>query len=380
MTFDRASAPGRSADRAASSAAFETPGKRTRVDALPSFGGSAGAGHHDHARHGPAEDAEHDHAAPGHDAGAEGVQAARPGAADADAGEVESMAGGEAEGGESAAGEEGTEESPSEEGPAVGGASEPAPAPADGAARPPVGHASRVDPPVAQKLAITSKTVHSAPGGAPDTRTKVAVGEDVRLVGSLAGSWSADHGTARGEAGRHFTWTAPATPGTATITLSTGIQTATRKFRIIAPNHLSMKLRSVDHFPAGTQGAGMKTDVTIGPSSVSFGNCEWLEVGGPPSNITGYFATHKHLHHHPNPKWLGWNHKNTGLWDHAWLARFPPPWTPGGFQWTIPNKWRVAKTGGNGHVFFTTHQVFKITNRKGTTTISKGGAHVSRTP
>jgi hypothetical protein len=138
--------------------------------------------------------------------------------------------------------------------------------------------------------------------------------------------------------------------------------------------------RSEDSWPSGVQGVGMITNVTVGPSSVSFANVEWLEVPGGPSNITGYFTKYKGLQHHPNPNWLGWNAANTGLTDHASLFKWPKPWSPGGFQWNIPNKYRVASAGGNGHVFTTTHQVFRMTNKKGTTTITKGGAKVTRTP
>lgn len=240
--------------------------------------------------------------------------------------------------------------------------------------------ASGIDPPVRGTPAIRSSTVKSAPNGAADTRTRVAVGEVVRLVGSLDGAWSANHGKLHGSHGMHTTWTAPASPGTTTIRFSGGGRSTTKKFTVIAPNHLSMKRASVDSWPAGVQGAGMITNVTIGPRSVSFGNVEWLEVPGGPSHIFGYFTKYKGLQHHPNPNWLGWNDANTGLTDHASLFRWPKPWSPGGFQWNIPNKYRVAGVGGAGHVFTTTHQIFRMTNKKGTTTITKGGASVTRTP
>jgi hypothetical protein len=143
-----------------------------------------------------------------------------------------------------------------------------------------------------------------------------------------------------------------------------------------------MKVRTLDHFTAGQQGVGMVTNVTVGPTTVSFGNVQWLEVPGPASSVSGYFkkfpaAT---LQHHPNPNWLTWNDSNTGLTDHASLWGFPKPWKRGGFQWNIPNKWRVVSVGGAGHVFTTTHQVFHMTDKKGTTSVSKGGASTSRTP
>jgi hypothetical protein len=240
--------------------------------------------------------------------------------------------------------------------------------------------ASRVDPPIGGTPAIRSSTVKSAPSGADDTRTKIGVGEVVRLVGSLEGSWSTNRGKLQRSYGMNTTWTAPATPGTATIKLSGGGKSTTKKFTIIAPNRLSMKKVSEDSWPKGVQGVGMITNVTIGPTSVNFGNLEWLEVPGPASNRTGYFTKYKPLYHHPNPKWLPWNDSNTGLTDHASLFEWPRPWSPGGFQWNIPNKYRVTGVGGSGHVFTTTHQIFRMTNKKGTTTITKAGAKVTRTP
>jgi hypothetical protein len=213
-----------------------------------------------------------------------------------------------------------------------------------------------------------------------NTRTTVGVGEEVRLTGSAGGRWSANHGSLSSARGVKSTWTAPAKPGTTTIKLSSGGKTVSKKFRVIAPTGLTMKKVSEDNFPAGQQGVGMITNVTIHPTNVSFGNVQWLEVPGPASKITGYFTRYPGLRHHPNPNWLQWNDKNTGLTDHASLFRWPRPWAVGGFQWAIPNKWRVASVGGSGHVFTTTHQVFRMTNNRGTTTITKGGASVTRTP
>ena len=246
-----------------------------------------------------------------------------------------------------------------------------------------VAKASGTDPPGPPKpgrVEIRSSTVHSAPGGNADTRTKVGVGEVVRIVGSREGHWTASHGKLHGANGMHTSWTAPATPGTTTIRLSSGGKTAKKKFKVIAPNHLSMKKKQTEGFQDGVQGVGMITNVTIGPSSVNFGNCEWLEVPGPATHIFGYFKKFKGLRHHPNPDWLPWNVHNSGLTDHASLYGWPKPWSPGGFQWNIPNKYRVSGVGGDGHVFTTTHQIFRMKNKKGTTTITKGGARVTRTP
>lgn len=242
-------------------------------------------------------------------------------------------------------------------------------------------HTARVDPPIPSgpKPKIRHTTLKRAPNGASNKRATVGVGEAVKFSGSVTGHWSASRGTHSGQ-GTHFTWTAPDTPGLATITLTTGLRTATRKIRVIAPTQLKMVKASEDSWPKGVQGAGMITNLTLGPTSVCFGNVEWLEVPGGPSQAFGYFTKHKPINHHPNPNWLPWDDQNGGLIDHASLFRWPKPWSPGGFQWDIPNKYRVGSVGGSGHLFLTTHQVFRITDKRGTTTITKQGARVTRTP
>lgn len=229
---------------------------------------------------------------------------------------------------------------------------------------------------------MTSATVKAAPGGAAATRTKVAVGEVVNFTGSAAGTWLATKGTAAGGSNTKFAWTAPAEPGTATIKLTVGTKSVTKKFTIIAPNKLSMVVASHHALTAGVAGVCMVTNVTVGPSTVSFGNVEWLEVPRDATGVSGYFKKFSTatLHHNPNTTWLKWNDANTGLTDHAAWHSVPGPYKPGSFTWVVPNKYRVAAVGGAGKEFFTTYQVFKMKDKKGTFSVSKGGASASRTP
>jgi hypothetical protein len=387
MSFDRRDGQGWSQSPTRATAAAGGPGKRTQVDMLSARGLAGGHGaigaadaaaapHHAGDAADTAHHAEHDHHPEGEDA------ALGPGSNEP--GEVVCQASGEAEAGA-------TEDADSSESPLVEEAHElPGAAGADHEVRPaaaappppggqPVPGAGPPAPTTTTQLDIQSATVKHAARGA-SSRTTVGVGEHVHLTGSTAGNWSANHGALSNPSGAHSTWTAPATPGTTTIRLSAGGKTVSKAFRVIAPTGLTMKKASEDTFPAGQQGVGMITNVTIHPTNVSFGNVQWLEVPGPASNITGYFTRFPGLPHHPNPSWLPWNDKNTGLTDHASLFRWPRPWSVGGFQWAIPNKWRVTSAGGAGHVFTTTHQVFRMLNSRGTTTITKGGASVTRTP
>ena len=244
----------------------------------------------------------------------------------------------------------------------------------------PTGDAAAAPPPPPPTL--TSKTRKTATGGA-DVRTTIAVGEVVEFTGSTSGTWTATGGTpAAGAAGTTFIWTAPGAPGSVTITLTVGTQTVTKVMTVIAPSSLAMVVSSQHPLTAGTAGVCMVTNVTVGPATVSFGNVQWLEVPGPATNVAGYFTKFSAatLHHNPNPNWVTWNDSNTGPTDHASWHSLTGPYTPGTFQWDVPNKYRVTGSGAAGTEFTTTHQLFAMTDNAGTMTVSKGGASVARTP
>jgi hypothetical protein len=143
-----------------------------------------------------------------------------------------------------------------------------------------------------------------------------------------------------------------------------------------------MVVSSYHALTAGTAGVCMLTSVTVGPTTVCFGNTEWLEEPGPASGTSGYFTRFPAatIFHNPNPSFLRWNDRNTGLSDHAAWHAVPSPHSVGQFQWSIPNKYRVAGTSGAGTVFTTTTQLFQMTDTAGSMTVSKAGASASRTP
>jgi hypothetical protein len=199
----------------------------------------------------------------------------------------------------------------------------------------------------------------------------------------VAGTWTATAGTpVTGASGKKFAWTAPDAPATVKITLTVGAQTATKEITVIAPSSLSMVVNTNHGLTAGTAGVCMVTDVTVGPTTVNFGNTEWLEVSGPATGTSGYFTRFgaATLFHNPNPNWLGWNDRNTGLQDHAAWHAVPPPYSVGAFQWSVPNKYRVAGGSGSGTVFTTTTQLLQMTDTAGTMSVSKAGAAATRTP
>lgn len=228
-------------------------------------------------------------------------------------------------------------------------------------------------PAAGPKLKLEHHTKKLAPGNANDTRARVAVGELVDFTSTVAGTWLATIGTATGPSALTFTWTAPASPGTAVIkcTTATG-KSVSKTLTVIAPSSLKFKKASDTGFPAGQQGAQMVCNITVGPSSVCFGNVQWLEIPGPATGVWGYFKGNVgDLQHHPNPNWLQWSDNNDGLTDTAGFWGYPPPWKAGGWTWVIPNHYQVVGAAFSNH-FVTTHQVFTMT-KNGTSKVTKGG-------
>jgi len=155
--------------------------------------------------------------------------------------------------------------------------------------------------------------------------------------------------------------------------------TATASIQVADPQITAVKLIE-DSYPSGVQGVGMVNLLTFNPLSVSFGYIEWLEEPSGAINVTGYFSNlNADLSHHPNPDWLPVNDSNSGLTDHAASFGAPPPWSAGTFSWDIPNKARPTSSG-NGHVFQQVLQDFAILDSTGTSTVSKYGITVPRTP
>jgi hypothetical protein len=219
-----------------------------------------------------------------------------------------------------------------------------------------------------------------APDGTPDSRQEIAMGEVVYFdAGGEAVDWSASAGwPGRRNARSTFAWELPE-PGTATITATTATgASASITMTVVPPKDIRMRKTSEDApGDPGTANAGMRLAPRFTPGNVNFGNVEWLEVPGGPSNLTGYFAASvaagADLDHHPNPDFL---RIAPGLNDHAAAFGFPGPYSAGTWDWEIPNRFRRAATTGEGVVYVTTVQSFKI-DASGTITVSKQGATVT---
>ena len=255
-------------------------------------------------------------------------------------------------------------------------------APADATPSPDAPSGATPDAPAAAAPpVVNSRTDMHAPDGTPDTRRMVAMGEVVYFdAGGDAVDWTASAGwPPRRSARATFAWELPE-PGTATITATTATgASASVTMTVVPPKDIRMRKTSEDPPGAsGTANAGMLLAPRFTPGNVNFGNVEWLEVPGGPSNLTGYFsaqvAAGVDLNHHPNPDFL---RIAPGLNDHAAAFGFPGPYSAGTWDWEIPNRFRRAATTGQGEVYVTTLQSFSV-DASGAITVSKQGASVTK--
>lgn len=231
-------------------------------------------------------------------------------------------------------------------------------------------------------LGIETETLATIP--ADRTRKKLGVGEEVALTllpASLSPiSWSnAGGGTLNATSGGSVVFAANDRAATPSVTATFAGVPVSVAFTVVEPSSESAIKTSEDTFPAGTQGAGMRLEIAIAPTDVSFQNVESQEVPGPATSINGYFTSFPpdSLKHIPS----GWVRIAPGnkKFDHAAFSGYPSPWSPGGFQWIIPIEWRVVGSASGG-TLPNRIQAFSITNSSGTSTVSKLGQSVTRTP
>lgn len=216
------------------------------------------------------------------------------------------------------------------------------------------------------------------------TRKKLGVGEKVTLKlqpSSLSPvTWSlSGNGTLSATSGNPIIFTAHERASTPSVTATYGGVSYTVGFTVVEPTSESAVIQSEDTFAAGTQGAGMRLEITISPTDVSFERVESQEVPGPATNITGYFTNYPpNSLRHVTAGWVRIAPGNK-KYDHAAFSGWPSPWSTGGFQWVIPIQWRVVGKTNIG-TLPDRIQTFSIDDANGTSTVSKLGQSVTRSP
>ena len=253
-------------------------------------------------------------------------------------------------------------------------------------------------------MKMETETVSTKPSDRK--RTKIGVGEEVKLTITPATlspiKWSvAGKGKLSSTSGSSVTFTADDTASKPKITADYAGTKKDIEFEVVAPASVTVtRLSSLSgNFPAGQAGTGMTCQFQYNPTDVSFYRVQILEVPGPATNVSGYFLlnppwTAAILFHNPNLSFVSLGPDNklaAGLADTAsYGSPMPngtggwPAWSDGGFEWVIPNKYRViGASNAAGYPVGNVTQRFTIA-ASGVTTVTKQGtgpaASISRTP
>jgi hypothetical protein len=259
----------------------------------------------------------------------------------------------------------------------------PAPQPAPTAPPAPAPAAPKPQPP---KLSIAHETKFAAPGVWARTRTEIGVGEKVAFTGSAAGNWTATGGVPWVLAdAATLDWTAPSRGADVTVKLVAGGEEASVVLKVIEPSPVITGTRTGKiPIPAGTAGAGMYLVLDYHPKTVSFGNVQAKEVSGDATNIHGYYKKHyskEELHHSAGDYFTSIKENNDdNSADQAKTEDEFKPYEKGGYDWVIPNHFRVKTETGDGKKFAEVTQAFRMIDSTGRVKITKAGAEVERSP
>jgi hypothetical protein len=237
------------------------------------------------------------------------------------------------------------------------------------------------------ELGTTLQTFTIATTPTDLTRVKLGVGEQTSLSMIPAPpcevTWTVSGGgTLSASTGSSVVFTAHYRASVSTVTAWVNEVSFSVVYTVVEPSSVTgVKLQEIS-YPAGTYGSGMSLRIIVNPIDVSFRNVEMRELPGPATNVFGYFTqfTAASLAHEPEPLWTPLGSDN-GLTDNVETRNRLPPYSPGGFEWQIPTRWRVVNIGSSeANVPPAVLQQFRITDSSGTSSVFKAGAFVSRTP
>jgi hypothetical protein len=230
---------------------------------------------------------------------------------------------------------------------------------------------------------IDIETAIAAPDGSGKSRKKIGVGERVTFTGSKTGEWKATGGAPLTQAtGLTFLWEAPSRGASVTISLTSGKYTRNVLVTVLEPASIQGKKADEMSFSRGRLGVGMRLRFNYMPKTVSFGNVDSKEVSGPATNVHGYFEgrTGPFQQHDSGDTFLPIQDNNEdSVLDRAGFWGYPSPWRKGGFDWVIPNHFKVRTEAGDGKKFTDVTQAHRIEGTDGSTKITKAGASADRT-
>lgn len=263
----------------------------------------------------------------------------------------------------------------------------PTPSPAPAPAASPMPDQQSPAAPASKPCLIATRTLAKAPGGAPDTRTSVGVGEQVELTASVPVKWMATAGSfgfATPPKLNAVTWTAPETAAACVITAQPPKGTVcTLTLNVVAPTERVLTKQSNLSYPAGRAGSGFVALGKLMPLDVSFSRVESREETVN-AKADGYYKTVLRWDgiSHDQGKWVRINADNAGFKDTVGTPAVGTagPFSAGNFVWAIPQNYRVAGSSGDGFNYSTAQHTQAMTDATGEETTAKEGASRTRVP
>jgi hypothetical protein len=206
-----------------------------------------------------------------------------------------------------------------------------------------------------QPQIVTATLLHAAdPRTADNGRRYIGVGELISFTSTHTGTWNVP---GHNYTGQHRTVTARwQSPGRRTVSLQTRRGTTSVDITVVEPRVSVQKIREIPietmraRFPGHLRGVGvfMKLQFRLTPLNVSFAGLEFREHNTGVVNANGYYARHTGitLPHRAARQPTTVNSDNRLVNpDYAGFSfdpdRSPWPITSGGYQWHIPQSYRV---------------------------------------
>jgi hypothetical protein len=240
----------------------------------------------------------------------------------------------------------------------------------------------------------TLRLVHNCPIFGDTTRTDLGVGEQVTLsfdpplylTNIWVNTWSNTAGSISPTNGNSTYFTAPSNTASATVTATLRDEKVVVGFGVAAPSGVKATLHGPPdaYYPLPAVGAGMRMDVVLQPTNVSFYRVEIEEPTASATNLQGYFINHAppdHSEDHGAGVWhpVVCNPVNLvvdGVFDHASSDAWPIG-QGGAYTWPIKPLWRIAGDTTTHSLSGWTDQVHTLYS-DGTMKVEKLGHTVTR--
>jgi len=190
--------------------------------------------------------------------------------------------------------------------------------------------------------------------------------------------WGTSEGSVCPDIGSCTTFTAPSNATASVVHVSVREAQLDTTFAILEPSGVTGKKQYDWPVPPGKLGVGMHLNVVMEPSYVAFSRIKIREIGGPATNVTGFFTNFPALYHQPNTNWSALSCDNSFTDDAGFVPDPCPPWSAGSCEFRIPIEWTLdgSQIGSLTNVI----QRLEVLGSDGTAEVTKFSQSARRTP